>query len=128
MTEKIVTTCKSDWASQKPVRKKLIHHGWGIPDTHYLREHIREMEKDPFDGVTIRVKGKRPDGIMVSGYYTFTKERWEESWFDQAFEDLQVVKFDKFTDNSVDLEATPGELDWFNDGHRDGIIPKRAVC
>ena len=28
--------------------KKLIEYGWDVPDTAYMREHVREMEKVPY--------------------------------------------------------------------------------
>src|SRR2546425_13359553 len=35
--------------------KKVIYYGWGLPDTQYVRDHWREMEEMPFDGLGIVV-------------------------------------------------------------------------
>jgi hypothetical protein len=37
-------------------KKYLIEFGWDEPDSHYLREHITEMEKLPFDGCVFHIK------------------------------------------------------------------------
>ena len=29
--------------------KKLIEYGWDVPDTAFVRQHVAEMEKVPFD-------------------------------------------------------------------------------
>src|SRR5689334_1414081 len=33
-----------------PVQKRLIEFGWDEPDTAFMKKHIGEMEKTPFDG------------------------------------------------------------------------------
>ena len=35
--------------------KKLLQWGWGSPTPKYIREHITEMQKMPFDGIIISV-------------------------------------------------------------------------
>ena len=35
--------------------KKLISYGMDWPNTAYVRQHVREMEKHPFDGIVIGV-------------------------------------------------------------------------
>ena len=99
------------------IGRKLIHFGWGMPDTRVLRAEVREMEQYPFDGITFRIKGKRPDGSTVAGYYPITQEKWDEAWFANAAEDIRRIRFEKFTHNFIDLETTPADVDWFNDEH-----------
>jgi hypothetical protein len=45
--------------STRPI-KKLIEFGWDEPDTTYLRAHIAEMEKTPFDGTVFSSPGRFP--------------------------------------------------------------------
>ena len=107
------TECLAGDAVSK--KKKLIQYGWGVPDTKELLENIREMEKDPFGGITFRIHATMPDGRRTP--CCFSKKKFEESWFSEGCTNLRKVKFEKFTDNFVDLQASPGDLDWFNDKH-----------
>jgi len=100
------------WA--QPLPKKIIEFGWDVPDTAYLREHIRDMEKLPFDGVVLRMHGAR-DGEKVDGYTVFRKEAWQRSWFEQCAADLRATTFSRFTDNFLLAWTTPGTPDWFSD-------------
>src|SRR5687768_13266008 len=36
-------------------RKKLIEFGWDEPDPAFMRKHIAEMEKSPFDGTVFHI-------------------------------------------------------------------------
>ena len=42
-------------ASQQLPRKKLIEYGWDVPYPEFVKQHIREMEQKPFDGIIFRV-------------------------------------------------------------------------
>jgi hypothetical protein len=104
-----------------PLPKKIVEFGWDVPDTAYLREHIRDMEKRPFDGVVLRMYGTR-NGEKVDGYTVFRKEVWQREWFDQCAQDLRATRFRQFTDNFILMWTTPGTPDWFSDADW------RAVC
>ena len=39
--------------------KKLIEFGWDEPDTAFLRAHLGEMEKTPFDGCVYLLRSPR---------------------------------------------------------------------
>lgn len=103
--------------------KKLINYGWGTPDTTYLRAHIRDMERDPFEGLGFRLMGRRPDGGEYPGYHPMTSEKWERRYFDQALEDLRHIEFGKFTDNFVKfyLGGNKG-FDIFSDAHWEATL------
>jgi hypothetical protein len=69
-----VLTCGIGAAEERaPAAKKLIYFGWGNPETQYVREHWRDMEKMPFDGTGIIVavdrqawqQGKRDTGNQL---------------------------------------------------------------
>src|SRR2546425_6926249 len=49
-------------AGPKAEQKKLIEFGWDEPSTEFLRAHIAEMEKTPFDGVVFVAPWKKPGG------------------------------------------------------------------
>jgi len=36
--------------------KKIVEYGWDVPSPAYIADHIREMEKRPFDGVLFRLE------------------------------------------------------------------------
>ena len=49
-------------AAQDRPAKKLLEYGWDVPYPDYLRAHIKDMEKKPFDGLLFRLKGKLTSG------------------------------------------------------------------
>src|SRR5215813_7284026 len=83
----------SGWA-QEIGDKKLIYYGWGIPDSQYVREHWREMEKMPFNGTGIIVavdrqswqQGKKGTdnqlGWQVMGKRVFSSDDFREAGAD----------------------------------------------
>lgn len=96
--------------------KKLIEFGWDEPSTAFMREHISEMERAPFDGVVFDAEARTGDGRK----YRFTWDGWgtnriEESDLQIAIEDLRATKFQRFTDNFFRFNTTPAKLDWFDD-------------
>ena len=97
-------------------RAKLIEWGWDQPNTAYLREHIREMEQAPFDGVVLGVVVRGDDGKTIDftwkafGRQSFTREQIEP-----VIADLRATRFRKFTDNFLRFNVTPGDVDWFDD-------------
>ncbi|MAE64074.1 MAG: hypothetical protein CMJ18_07340 [Phycisphaeraceae bacterium] len=97
--------------------KKLICYGWGVPDTAALRRDIRDMEQYPFDGLGFRIKGRYADGETPIAYYAFRPDRIESAWLEADRENLRQVKFDRFTDNFLVINAAPGTVDWFDDEH-----------
>lgn len=93
--------------------KKLIEYGWDVPDTAFVRAHIAEMEKVPFDGVVIRVFAKPGSGDQL-GWRTFSKQRIKPEEYEHAIADLKATKFKRFTDNFIQVIAYPGDVDWFD--------------
>jgi len=108
-------------ATAGPLDKKIIEFGWDVPDTAYVRAHIRDMEKLPFDGFVLRMYGAR-DAEKVDGYTVFRKEAWKREWFAQCAADLRATEFRTLTDNFLLMWTTPGTPDWFSDDDW------RAVC
>lgn len=112
------------WAQQPPPAKKLIEYGWDVPTPDYVRQHIREMEKLPFEGLIFRLP--EDAGII------FVKEKRDEAKFAQAFEDCRNIEWQKFTDNFLCLYAA-SDMDWFSDAdweavrHNLGIVARAAA-
>jgi len=71
---------------------KLIEHGWDMPYPTFIRDHVREMEKRPFDGVVLKLQG---------GRNVFEPTRWAEADFAADFEALGEVKWERFTLPSI---------------------------
>jgi len=98
------------------VEKKLIEFGWDEPDTKFMREHIQEMERMPFDGCVFHVNYETADGKTGR----FTWECWGRRAFSEeevrgAIEDLKNTPFKRFKHNFLRFNVTPGDVDWFDD-------------
>src|SRR5690349_4547402 len=99
-----------------PGRKQLIEFGWDEPGTAFLREHIAELQRTPFDGCVFHADYRRSDG----GKGSFTWECWgtnrfSEADLDGAFADLKATRFGRFRANFLRFNTTPAKLDWFDD-------------
>ncbi|MBN2311179.1 MAG: carbohydrate-binding family 9-like protein [Candidatus Hydrogenedentes bacterium] len=101
-----------DDAPDFSLSKKLIEYGWDVPSPDYVREHIREMERRPFDGLIFKLHG---------GGKVLTPTPWDPAQFAQDYEDVQQIAWDRFTDNFVIMWAA-SDQDWFNDEHWEAIV------
>jgi len=114
----LVTTSPAVTA-QEPLRKatkKLIEFGWDEPDTAFMRRHIAEMEKSPFDGCVFHVNYASPTGQQGSFTWGCWGERaFNEAELKQAIEDLKATPFNRFTHSFLRFNTTPAKLDWFDD-------------
>ncbi len=96
--------------------KKLIEFGWDEPDTAFLRSHISEMQKTPFDGCVFHVNFEQPGGAKGS----FTWDSWGTNAFTEsdvaaALADLRATRFGRFRENFLRFNTTPARIDWFDD-------------
>ena len=91
--------------------KKIIVYG-DVPDTQFVREHIQDMEKGPFDGVVIHV-GRRDAGDSISSS-PWGKKKFEPKDYEFAIEDLKANKFQRLTENFIQTVTVPGDVDWFD--------------
>ncbi|HEY5909858.1 MAG TPA: hypothetical protein VJA21_04560 [Verrucomicrobiae bacterium] len=96
--------------------KKLIEFGWDEPDTAFLRAHIVEMQKTPFDGCVFHANFQKTDGAKGS----FTWDSWGTNAFTEAdlaaaFADLRATRFGRFRENFLRFNTTPAKIDWFDD-------------
>ncbi len=98
-------------AQQAPAQKKLIEYGWDVRNPAYVREHIREMEKLPFDGLIMR---------MAVGGRVLVKEKWAEESVADDFEQLRSIEWGTLTDNFLIMYAA-SEVDWFSDADWEAV-------
>jgi hypothetical protein len=96
--------------------KKLIEFGWDEPDTAFLRQHLAEMERTPFDGCVFHANYGRVGGRKGS----FTWDGWGTNAFTEAdlkaaFDDLKAIRSSRFKHNFLRFNTTPANFDWFDD-------------
>ena len=106
----------ADLAAAQSETKKLIEFGWDEPDTGFLRQHLAEMEKTPFDGCVFHADFERADGRKGS----FTWDSWSTNAFTEAdlkkpFDDLKALRPSRFKHSFLRFNTTPANLDWFDD-------------
>lgn len=91
--------------------KKLIEYGWDVPYPDFVRDHIREMEKLPFDGLIFKLRG---------GGNVLTPKPLDEAKYAPDFAACPQIQWGTFTDNFVILWAA-SDQDWFDDAHWQAI-------
>jgi len=102
--------------------KKLIATGWDHADDKRLRENLEVMESRPFDGIVLEIAGTRDDAKSCPVRQTFSRERWQQDWFEDNLQRLKGLKFRRFTDNFLLVGANPGDVDWFDDAGWSAVI------
>jgi hypothetical protein len=95
--------------------KKLIEFGWDEPDTAFMRAHIQEMERMPFDGCVYHATYARPGGTGPFMWEAWSRRAFTPAELDAARRDLRATRFRRFRYNFLRLNVTPGDLDWFDD-------------
>ena len=89
--------------------KKLIEFGGDRPSAAYVRQHIDEMQKVPFDGVTI-VTGK--------GWNVWSRTKLNPNDLQPTIDNLEGVKFGRLTDNFIHMVSyfpkSEEEIDFFD--------------
>jgi hypothetical protein len=108
--------CATIRPSARVSPKLLIEFGWDEPDTAFMRRHIAQMERSPFDGCVFHVTYAKPDGTPGQ----FLWEAWSaraftEAELQSAASDLEAARFTRFTHNFLRFNVTPGDVDWFDD-------------
>lgn len=95
---------------------KLIEFGWDEPDTAFMRKHVEQMDRSPFDGCVFHINYAKPGG----GSGSFTWECWSRRTFTPAelqgaLDDLKQAKFKRLRHNFLRFNTTPADIDWFDD-------------
>jgi len=96
-------------------RKKLIEFGWDEPSAAFMKGHIEEMEKTPFDGCVYHVDFKSEKGESSFAWQTFGKRAFSESELQGSIDALRTTRFTSFRSNLLRFNATPGDVDWYDD-------------
>ena len=89
-----------------PAAKKLIEYGWDVPNPEFVRDHIRDMERRPFDGLIMR--------NATGGGQAFEPKPWDAAAMAKETQVLADIKWQKFTDNFLMLFSA-STMDWFSD-------------
>jgi len=116
--------CCATAASAQARPKKLIETGHDMPTAQQLRRDLAAMEQSPFDGVVLEIAA---DGVTpgVNGCpfrEMFADIKWERAWFRRSLADLRAVRSARLTDNFVNTNGNPGNVDWFDDAGWGNIV------
>ncbi len=99
----------------RPV-KRLIEFGWDEPDTEFIRGHIAEMERTPFDGCVFHVNATSALGVKENfAWLAWGRHGFSEDELKPAVADLRATRFRRFTHNFLRINTAPADIDWFDD-------------
>jgi len=106
MSALIVAIGAAALAQGRP-KKKLVQYGFDVQFPAYVAEHIREMERRPFDGIMMRTDR---DGFS----HVFYNRELNEAETKAYFEALSRIRWEKFTDNFFFIYCR-SNMDWFSE-------------
>jgi hypothetical protein len=113
-------------APKAPI-KALIEFGWDEPDTAFLRRHVAEMERTPFDGCVFHVTTSAPQGGGENvSWLVWGRRILTEDELRAALDDLKATPFRRFTRNFLRFNTAPGDLDWFDD--HAAVLSNARLC
>jgi hypothetical protein len=98
-------------------KKKLIEFGWDMPNAFYVAQHVRQMERLPFDGLVLSARyfdaalGK----TRLFHDQSFGKRKFTWAELEPTAQALAKTKFVRFTDNFLRFNVSPADIDWFDD-------------
>jgi hypothetical protein len=97
--------------------RKIIEWGWGTPETTYIRAHVKEMERLPFDGLGLDLKADSgpPNATARFSWKVWGAKVLQRDDYAEAIEALCGTQFERFTDNFLRFNVTPGYLDWYEE-------------
>ncbi len=114
---------------------KIIEWGWGTPFPTYVKENIREMEKIPFDGIVLDLKINGQDRPATSNDTgnRFSWNVWgvnaiDAEKYSQSINALNETDFERFTDNFLRFNVTPGDVDWYDESFQSVIDNARLAA
>ncbi len=102
---------------QSPVKKKLIATGHDTPTTAQLARDIQGMDDLPFDGCVLQCKisGAGPGINSCPLRQAHENSVWSREWFKSSIADLKKARSKAMRDQFLQLNANPGNVDWFDD-------------
>ena len=90
--------------------------GWDEPDTAFLKTHQAIMEQTPFDGCVFHVNASGTGkGAENFTWLCWGHRRFSDEELSGAFSDLRGLSWNRFRQNFLRFNVTPGDLDWFDD-------------
>src|SRR5690348_6599876 len=90
----LVSTMLCNSAPTQPAAKRLIEFGWDEPDTAFMRQHIADMEKTPFDGCVFHAYTKDPAGKRGDFLWgCWSKKAFTEDQLQASLDDLRQTSF-----------------------------------
>ena len=106
-------------APQRPLAgKQILKWGWDTPSTAYVRDHWREMDQRPFDGVVFDPELTKPGTDEKTGALAWQcwgprrLRRDELAW---ATANLKSAKFRNLRTFFLRFNVSPGTVGWFDD-------------
>jgi hypothetical protein len=100
--------------SQREVR--IIEFGWDIPDTSFMRRHVRQMAQTPFDGCVFNLIAVGEDGRRTNvGWAFWGRRRFAWGEVRHATQDLRLARSGRFQHHFLRINVTPGLVDWYDD-------------
>lgn len=107
-------------SAQFPIVKKVIEFGWDVATPAYLRDHVRDMERRPFDGVIFRLPEE------VGAARVFETRQWARVSQNQIrlAEEVDTagqIQWERFTDNFIVIYAA-SSMDWFSDDDWEQVL------
>ena len=96
---------------------KLIEYGWDRPTPAFVRDHIREMEQRPMDGVIMGL----PDG----GGDVFRLESWNPDALAPQLPILGSIAWQTFDSNFLAMYAA-SSMDWYGEADW-GVVLQHAA-
>lgn len=97
----------ADWPE-----KKLIAVGWDMPNAERLRANYELMDELPFRGTSLRFTGRGNAPFLD---FAHGRDVWKPEDIAQIIEDLAAAHPQRVTHNFLDIKATPGDVDWFDE-------------
>jgi len=98
---------------------KLIETGWDHANPERMRQNLQVMEQTPFQGLVIQFSGP---GGQPQYRYVHSGEVWDESAIPGIIADLQAVQPEQLKDRFLQVNANPGDVDWFDDAGWEQIV------
>lgn len=112
--------------------KKIVQYGWDLRDPLYVRDHIQEMERRPFDGIIMRCDNvKDADGKGFPTQVVINDVRFEKDYFSPHVQALKETNFSRFTDNFIITWGSCYKRTgarWFDDAFWDTVCNNMGVC
>lgn len=109
----------------KPLDPKVIQWGWGEPDTQFIRRNITQMETMPFQGVIFHVQTAGGESL---NWEMWSPRKFSLNDFQHSITNLKETDFQKFTDNFLRVNVTPGTVDWFDEEDWQSVLNNFAVA